>query len=151
MSNRPYDAQYEPRPREQAFEEQQRHQQLLLQLARAGLGGAERVQACLVAVLGLLERRITGPEARDLNQELPWALADVLRPFELHPRQRPERFDRDTYLDRVAAELGVGADEAERIARTVLGTVRAFLSEKEASDVQGQLPPDLQALWAPPA
>jgi uncharacterized protein (DUF2267 family) len=87
----------------------------------------------------------------DLNEELPWALRDLLRRCELHPRGRPERLGRDDLVARVAEDLGVDADEATRITRTVLSTVRGLLSEREASDVMGQLPADVAPLWARPA
>lgn len=151
MANRPYDARYEPRPGEQAREDDLRHQRFLRSLTAAGLGDAPRAEACAVAVLCALEQRITGGEARDLNGELPWAMRDLLRRCELHPRARPERFGREELVARVAEELGVDADEASRIARTVLSNVRTLLSDKEASDVMAQLPPDMAPLWAPPA
>jgi uncharacterized protein (DUF2267 family) len=69
----------------------------------------------------------------------------------LDARSRPERFGRDELLARVAEDLGVEEADVEGVVRTVLQQVRGLLSEKEASDVMGQLPPDLQALWAPPA
>lgn len=151
MANRPYDANYEPRPTGQAREEELRYQRFLAALARDGLGTPERAERAAVAVLGLVEQRLSGPEARDLNEELPWGLRDLLRGRERHPRSRPERFGREELLARVAAELGVEAIEAERVARSVLQTARALLSEKEASDVASQLPKDMQDLWAPPA
>ena len=151
MSNRPYDARYEPRPGEQAAGEELRYRRFLDALGRAGLGSAERTERCTVAVLRHLEARLTGPEARDLKKELPWALRDRLRGEERHPRSRPERFGRTELVERVAEEIGVDPLEAERITRAVFAVTRSVLSEKEASDVQAQLPPDLAALWAPPS
>ncbi|HYD42148.1 MAG TPA: DUF2267 domain-containing protein [Anaeromyxobacter sp.] len=151
MANRSYDAQYEPRPGEDAGQEELRYQRFLRALRAAGLGNAERAEACAVAVLCTLEQRLTGPEARDLNFELPWALRDLLRRCELHPRARPEKIGRAEYLARVAEQLEVDEVQAEAIARTVLATARSFVSEKEAADVASQLPPDLETLWAPPA
>jgi uncharacterized protein (DUF2267 family) len=153
MANRPYDASYEPRPGERSFEEDLRHTQFLDALVRAGLGPRHRAEAIAVAVLAHIERRITGGEARDLNLELPWKLRDAVRrrAGEPDPRSRPERFGRDELLSRVAADVGASEAEVEGVVRTVLAHVRALLSDKEASDVIGQLPPDMQALWAPPA
>ncbi len=151
MSNRPYDANYEPRPGEQAREEELRYQRFLDALSRQGVGSPKRAEQAAVCVLGHLEHRISGPEARDLNEELPWALRDRLRGSELHPRSRPERYGREELLRRISEDLEVSPAEGERIARLVLATTRSFLSEKEASDVAGQLPADLQDLWAPPA
>ncbi len=151
MANRPYDARYEPRPGEQAREDELRYQRFLSALAGAGRGNAERAEACAVAVLCAIERRITGGEARDLNEELPWAMRDLLRRCELHPRARPESLGREELVARIAEDLAVDVDEATRIARTVLSTVRTLLSDQEASDVMAQLPPDVAPLWAPPA
>jgi uncharacterized protein (DUF2267 family) len=151
MSNRPYDASYEPRPGEQAREEELRYRRFLGALARGGVTTSERAERAAVAVLGQVELRLTGPEARDLNEELPWALRDLLRGRERHPRSRPERFGREELVAHVATELGVDAAEAERICRLVMQTARGLLSEKEASDVAAQLPKDMQDLWAPAA
>jgi uncharacterized protein (DUF2267 family) len=152
MAQRPYDARYEPRPGEQAFDEELRYRRFLDSLVRSGLGNAQAAERAAVAVLCNLEQRISGGEARDMNDELPWALRDLLRQCELHPRSRPERFGREEFLVRIAEELEAEDPvDAERIARTVLTAARELLSEKEASDVLSQLPPDLQALWAPPA
>ncbi len=151
MSNRPYDANYEPRPADQAREEGLRYQRFLGALARGGLGSPERAERAAVAVLGVVEQRLSGPEARDLNEELPWALRDLLRRCELHPRSKPERFGREELLAHVASAMGVDAAEAERVSRLVLQTARGLLSEKEASDVASQLPKDILDLWVPPA
>jgi uncharacterized protein (DUF2267 family) len=151
MAQRPYDARYEPRPGEQAFDEELKYRRFIDSLVRAGLGNAQAAEQAAVAVLCNLQQRISGGEARDMNDELPWALRDLLRRCELHPRSRPERFGREEFLVRIAEDLGSEDVDAERVARTVLASVRELLSEKEASDVLSQLPPDLQALWAPPA
>lgn len=151
MANRPYDARYEPRPGEQSGDDTLRYERFLDQLRRAGLGSRERCERVSTAVLCQLERRITGGEARELNAELPWAMRDLLRRCELDPRARPERYGRDELVARLAEELEVDAGLVEPMIRTVLSTVRTLLSEKETADVMAQLPPDLQALWAPAA
>lgn len=151
MSNRPYDAWYEPRPLERQRDETRRYESFMGALERAGLGPRDRAERIAVGVLCPLEQRISSGEARDLNDELPWALADLLRTCELHPKQRPHRWGADEYLTLVAGHLQVEPAEAEGMVRTVLSTVRSLLSDKEASDLLAQLPPDLQALWAPPA
>jgi uncharacterized protein (DUF2267 family) len=125
MANRPYDAKYEPRPGEQAREEQLRYQRFLGALARGGLGTEERAERAAVAVLSVLEQHLPGPEARDLNDELPWALRDLLRGAERHPKSRPERVGREELLARVAGALGVDAAEAETVSRLVLQTARS--------------------------
>ena len=149
MGNRPYDARYEPRPGEQSQEDKLRYQHFLDALRDGGLGSTQRAERAAVTVLGALEQRIPAPEARDLNQELPWPLRDQLRPFERHPRSRPEVFGREELLLRVGEALELDLVESERVTRLVMQTARSLLSEKEASDVAGQLPRDMQDLWAP--
>jgi uncharacterized protein (DUF2267 family) len=151
MANRPYDAEFEPRPGEQSAQDAQRYEHFLSALSRAGLGSRDRAEQVAVAVLCQLERRISGGEAEDLNFELPWAMRDLLRRCELHPRSRPERYGAAELVQRIADDLGLDPAAAEATIRTVLANVRALLSEKEASDVMAQLPPDLRALWAPSA
>ena len=104
-----------------------------------------------MTILGALEQRLSGAEARDLNAELPWPLRDQLRKFERDPRGRPERFRREELLRRVREELGLEPGEAEHAVRTVLQHARQLLSEKEGSDVADQLPRDMQDLWVPAA
>ena len=151
MSNRPYEATYEPRPGDQARDEELRYQRFLSALQRAGLGAPRRVESLAVTILGALEQRLSGAEARDLNEELPWPLRDQLRKFERDPRGRPERFRREELLRRVGEELGLEPGEAEHAVRTVLQHARQLLSEKEGSDVADQLPRDMQDLWVPAA
>jgi uncharacterized protein (DUF2267 family) len=149
MGNRPYDARFEPRPGEQSREQELRYERFLDALRQGGLGTNERARQAAVTVLGALEQRIPGPEAHDLNEELPWALRDLLRPFERHPRSTPEIFGRDELLARVGVALELDPAESERVTRLVMQTARSLLSEREASDVAGQLPKDMQDLWAP--
>jgi uncharacterized protein (DUF2267 family) len=151
MANRPYDATLEPRPGEQKQESELRYQRFLGDLQRAGLGSGPRAEQIAVLVLGMLEQRISATEAKDLNEELPWALRDLLRRFERHPRSRPEQFGREEMLARLGAALGIEAAECERVTRAVLQAARTLLSEKEASDVASQIPKDMQDLWVPPA
>lgn len=151
MANRSYDANFEPRPGEQAQDSALRYQRFLGDLQRAGLGSAQRAEQIAVTVLGMLEQRISATEARDLNEELPWALRDLLRRFEQHPRTRPEQFSREEMLARLGAALDIEAAECERVTRAVLQAARSLLSEREASDVASQIPKDMQDLWVPPA
>lgn len=151
MSNRPYDARYEPRPEDRRREEDLRYQRFLGMLQQTGLGSSERAERAAVSVLCAFERRIGGAEARDMNEELPWALRDLLRRCELPVRSRPDRFGREDLVRQTANELEVDAAEGERVVRAVLQAARSLLSEKEASDVAAHLPKDMQDLWAPPA
>jgi uncharacterized protein (DUF2267 family) len=150
MANRPYQANQAPRPGEQAAEDERRYRRLLQALARAGLG-EQRAAEAASAVLCALEQRLSGGEARDLDEELPWALRDLVRRCQQHPRARPQGTGRDEFVARVAGELELEPLQAERVVRDVFSAVRDLLSEQESSDVAGQLPADLRALWAPPS
>ncbi len=151
MSNRPYDASYEPRPLEQARGEQKRYRQFLNQVAAGGLSTRQGAERVAVSVLSALEDRLSAGEADDLRQELPWVLRDLVRDRERPGDVSPRRMDRAAFLGRVASELGVDELEAERTVRLVFAAARGLLSEKEASDVLGQLPRDLKDLWVPAA
>lgn len=153
MANRPYEAQFEPRPADQARDNEVAYRRFLDALSRDGLGSAAKAERAAVVVLANLEKRISPMEARDLNLELPWALRDAIRAERgtLDRRSRPERWGLDELLSRVATALELEDRDVEPLVRKVLQHVRTLVSEKEASDVIGQLPPDLQALWAPPA
>ena len=47
----------------------------------------------------------------------------------------------------VAEDLAVPLDRAEHLILAVFHALRAQVSEGEARQVEGQLPPDLRALW----
>ncbi len=63
MANRPYDARYEPRPADQARDEDVRYQRFLGALQAAGDASREQAEGAAVSVLRALEQRIGGAEA----------------------------------------------------------------------------------------
>ncbi len=86
MSNRPYDAKYEPRPGEQARGEELRHQRFLDALSllrRVGdalgvdLAESERVAR---AVLGTARSLLSEKEGSDVAAQLPADLQDLWAP-----------------------------------------------------------------------
>ncbi len=148
MSNRKYGADYEPRPLEQAADEQNRYRLFLGRLHQAGLSPPDAAERAALAVLAALEDRLTAAEAEDLRQELPWTLRDRLRDKVRPGHVPPERVGRDGFVARVADELGVDDASASATIEAVFAATRALLSEKEAADVGDQLPGDMKGMWA---
>lgn len=117
-------------------------------LRRVGSISEELAEKSAVAVLCALERRILPDEAKDLESQLPVKLRDLVRRCDTHAGIRPHKIDRPEFVATVADELGVPADRAERLILAVFHALRAQVSEGEARQVEGQLPPDLRSLWA---
>lgn len=117
---------------------------------QGGFSEEEAVRSAAV-VLTRLEQRLTGEEARDLNEQLPVKLVEILaearRPNEGKPVQK---FHREEFLEVIGKGLDKSREEAESITRSVFATVRMHITEGEAHDVASQLPKDLQALWSRP-
>jgi uncharacterized protein (DUF2267 family) len=117
-----------------------------LDLVAQEAGGVSREEAerATRATLKALARRITAGEAEDIAAELPEPMSRWLQPAD----ERPERFGRDEFLQRViAAELGaIDEATAERHARAVFAALRRAVSAKEIHDALAQLPKDMQEL-----
>jgi uncharacterized protein (DUF2267 family) len=108
------------------------------------LGGAleiepdEAAHAVLVAMAG----RLTAEEAAELGAELPDALGDLLGAA---TGERP--FDRDEFIEDVAARLDLDDVDAERVALAVLATLRSALEPAlPVEQVIEGLPSDLAQL-----
>ena len=130
--------------------EQRRNQtfaSFMTYLRRVGSISEELAEKAAVAVLCSLERRIHPDEAKDLEAQLPAKLRDLVRRCDTHAGIRPHKIDRPEFVAMVAEELGVPADRAERLILAVFHALRAQVSEGEARQVEGQLPPDLRSLW----
>lgn len=100
------------------------------------------------SVLCLVEQRILDTEAKQLEAQLPEKVRQLLKRCAKHEGKPAKKYGLLEFLSTVADELDTTPNEAERLARAVLGTVREHITEGEAEDVIGQLPADLQALWA---
>ena len=94
-----------------------------------------------------LERRILPDEAKDLESQLPVKLRELVRRCDTHAGIQPHKIHRPEFVAMVADELGVPQDRAEHLILSVFHTLRAQVSEGEARQVEGQLPPDLRSLW----
>lgn len=77
---------------------------------------------------------------------VPGGVKRLLGRCAFHQASPPRPFDRDAFLLMIAKDLGVGFDQAEALARTVLATVRARLTEAEAETLSKHLPVDIRDL-----
>jgi CBS domain-containing protein/uncharacterized protein (DUF2267 family) len=111
--------------------------------------GLERklAEQAIQSVLCVMEQRLMSDEARHMEAQLPRKVVALLERCERHQERPYRKFGRMEFLGMVAEDLGMDVQEAERITRTVLATVREHITEGEAMDVLGQLPRDLRTLW----
>lgn len=97
---------------------------------------AERAVRATLTVLG---QRLEGGEAKDLASQLPGSLREQL------PSDGPgERFDVDTFYERIAAEEGEGVTvpQARQHARAIAKGLETALSGGEWNNFTSQLPAD---------
>lgn len=109
--------------------------------------GVSAVDA-LEEVMCVLAERLSGGEVRDLILTLPSSMRALVSECMLGREERPAVFDKQAFLDRLAAHFGVSNEQAEHVARVVVRAVRRVLPPKEVHDAESQLPPDLAELWA---
>jgi uncharacterized protein (DUF2267 family) len=137
--------------KKRAERREQRHNQtfaaFMTYLRRVGSIYEEVAEKSAVAVLCALERRILPDEAKDLESQLPVKLRELVRRCDTHAGIQPHKIHRPEFVAMVADELGVPPDRAEHLILSVFHTLRAQVSEGEARQVEGQLPPDLRSLW----
>ncbi|MDA8165996.1 MAG: DUF2267 domain-containing protein [Desulfobacteraceae bacterium] len=99
-------------------------------------------------ILCVLAERLSRGEAQHLAALVPVPLRETMRACAQH-LEEPETFDREEFLARVSRRLRVDRRAAEEITRGVLAAVRKQLPAEEVRHVQGQLPKELEELWAP--
>ena len=99
---------------------------------------AERAVKATLTVLG---QRLEGGEAKDLASQLPGGLADAL------PNEGGgERFDVDTFYQRIAEQEGEGVTvaQARQHARAIAKGLETALTDGEWQNFTSQLPKDFQ-------
>jgi uncharacterized protein (DUF2267 family) len=99
---------------------------------------AERAVKATLTVLG---QRLEGGEAKDLASQLPGSLADAL------PNEGGgERFDVDTFYQRIAEQEGEGVTvaQARQHARAIAKGLETALTDGEWQNFTSQLPNDFQ-------
>jgi uncharacterized protein (DUF2267 family) len=114
------------------------------EIADAGGYAAEDADEYAVAVIATLEEKLPIVAVHHLEAQLPSTLDEKLA---YEPLLDLPGMDKAEFCERVATRLAVTLPEAERIARVVLGIVRALVSEGEAHHVEWLLSPDIRKLW----
>ena len=137
--------------KKRAERREQRHNQTFAEfmtyLRRVGQISEEVAEQSAVAVLCALERRILPDESKDLESQLPYKLRELVRRCDTHAVLPPHTIHRREFVAMVAEDLAVPPDRAEHLILSVFHALRAQVSEGEARQVGGQLPPDLRSLW----
>jgi uncharacterized protein (DUF2267 family) len=110
---------------------------------RAEIDDRDQAERTTIVVLQELCDRITGDEAWDLLAQLPAQLKEALI---ISPAALP--LPADEFVERVARELDLSAEEARTRVRAVFGTLREAVSWGELEDVVSQLDPDYADLLA---
>ncbi len=122
-------------------------------LAREGLPRRAEAARAVEAVVCALAQRLNEADFDDLRELLPAPFRTRLVACERHtaapPAAEPRTAD-DLYAI-VAEDLDRDPAEVEPTVRAVLAAVRAQLGEREAEEVAGRLPLDLQPLWRRPS
>lgn len=101
----------------------------------------------LRGTLTTLRDRLPVGEVFDLAAQLPMLIRGLY--FEgYQPENKPLKFDRDEFLNRVQRELQAGGGaNVEDAVRAVLHVLQAHVDEGELQQVRAALPADLRSLW----
>jgi uncharacterized protein (DUF2267 family) len=91
------------------------------------------------ATIDAFSERLSGGEARDLAKRLP---PEFVRPVHVLPDRRPEPFDLEEFLRRVAEATGTDTATAEQYAEAVLTVMRVVVGSDEYAEAAAQLPSD---------
>jgi uncharacterized protein (DUF2267 family) len=106
-----------------------------------GLPDNQSAERAIRATLTVLGQRLEGGEAKDLASQLPGGLADAL------PNEGAgERFDVDTFYQRIADQEGDGVTvaQARQHARAIAKGLETALTGGEWNNFTSQLPQDFQ-------
>lgn len=111
---------------------------------RGEYGSAEEAEQVATVVLQLLAGRINKDEARDLADQLPQPLADVVRSGARDPA---ESYGVEEFCRRIAERTGAGPQTAQWDAGAVLSAVADAVSGGELNQVLSQLPSGYAVLF----
>lgn len=112
--------------------------------AETGFEDLEQSRAALDIVLASLVRRLIPQEATDLIAQLPSLLQPGLRALAQGPDQE---IDEASIQADLGAQLNVDPADAARILAAVAGVIAGSISDGQAEDVRGQLPPGLRDVF----
>jgi uncharacterized protein (DUF2267 family) len=106
-----------------------------------GLPDNQSAERAVRATLTVLGQRLAGGEAKDLASQLPAGIKDAL-PDE----GAGERFDVDTFYQRIAEQEGDGVTvaQARQHARAIAKGLETALTDGEWQNFTSQLPQDFQ-------
>lgn len=108
------------------------------------LGGVEvDPREAADAVLETMADRVTGGQAGDLAMYLPRGVRTPLTDTD----EAALDFDRDEFLERIAARADAETDEATRMTRAVIDALRDAGAEHELENVRTQLPGEFDHLF----
>jgi uncharacterized protein (DUF2267 family) len=103
----------------------------------------ETAGAAVKAVLGVLASRLEENVARELANSLPKQLDyGTLRGRQMYVTNVSVQ----QYLEIIAKQFNLGHDDAWRLVRTVLHTVKDGIAEEVIDDIQEALPTDWQTI-----
>jgi uncharacterized protein (DUF2267 family) len=117
------------------------YDELVTAVAQDGGLAFEGAGRALRAALKTLGERPSGEEARDIADHLP----EQLRPL-ITDGDRPDPFDVDEFLHRLARREGVPADVAARHALAVFAALGRAVGWGEVRDMEPEFPQDFRAL-----
>ncbi|MFN7133864.1 MAG: DUF2267 domain-containing protein, partial [Myxococcales bacterium] len=111
-------------------------------------GFAERAA---VSVMCHLQQRLDLGEEKEVRAALPPKMGELATSCSVHRGLPGERIGRDELLGRVASDLGIDANRAESVVRTVFAALREWVGETDAEELDELLPHDLLPLWRLPS
>jgi uncharacterized protein (DUF2267 family) len=103
----------------------------------------DQAQRAVSATLETLGERISGGEARDLAQQLPPELQELV---DRHAGDGPQKLTAQQFLQRVQAREQVPIRQAEDHVRAVFAALRQAVSPDEIADLASELPRELEML-----
>jgi len=134
-----------PAARRSAARAEATYGRLLNQLREDSGLGAEDAETALKMVLNGLVRRLTADEAKDLIAQLPSMLQPAL--YDLPPG--PDKLiTKETIEAELSRRLGVEREGAAHLLVSVGALIAQSVSAGQMSDVRGQLPEELRAVFS---
>lgn len=128
------------------------YRELVEALAREGLPRRAEAVRAVEAVACALAQRIARPGYAALREHLPDPFRGHLFACERHASIPPATLETaEDFYAVVASDLDRAPDSVEPAVRAVFAALRAQLTDDEAEEVGGQLPPELQPLWRRPS
>lgn len=110
------------------------------------LESPEAAHKATIATLQTLGERISRGEAEDVATYLPQECAEALTES---ATDDPQDYSVDEFVDRVADQEGVNADEAQTHIQAVTTVLTQTASNRELRNVWAQLPPEYEPLFEP--